>query len=183
MEFIRKEPIIFLVAGKARSGKSTVGNIISSEYEKNGKKVVVTQITKYLKGYIEDITGSKIDEDNKPRELLQKISSIVIKKELGMTNFFVDRLIEDINIYSYFFDCIIITDVRFKEEIEVVKNNFSNVISIGVVRNDINSDLTEEQKQDVTEVSLDNYNDYDYKIINDNEEELYAKVVNILENI
>ena len=183
MEFIRKEPIIFLIAGKARSGKSTVGNIISSEYKKKGNRVIVTQITKYLKGYIEDITGSKIDEDNKPRELLQKISSIVIKKELGMTNFFIDRLIEDINIYSYFFDCIIITDVRFKEEIDAVKKNFSNVISIGVVRNDIDSDLTEEQKQDATEVSLDDYHDYDYKIINDSEEELYAKVVSILENI
>lgn len=183
MEFIRKEPIIFLIAGKARSGKSTVGNIISSEYESRGNRVIVTQITKYLKGYIEDITGSKIDDDNKPRELLQKISSIVIKKELGMTNFFIDRLIEDINIYSYFFDCIIITDVRFKEEIDAVKKNFSKVISIGVVRDDIDSNLTEEQKQDATEVSLDDYHDYDYKIINDSEEELYAKVVSILENI
>ena len=183
MDFIKKEPIIFLIAGKARSGKSTVGNIISSEYESRDNRVIVTQITKYLKRYIEEITGSKIDEDNKPRELLQKISSDIIKKELGMTNFFIDRLIEDINIYSYFFDCIIITDVRFKEEIVVVKRSFKNVISIGVVRNNIDSDLTEEQKQDVTEVSLDDYNEYDYKIINDNEEELYAKVVSILENI
>mgnify|MGYP003521974688 CR=1 FL=1 len=108
---------------------------------------------------------------------------IVIKKELGMTNFFIDRLIEDINIYSYFFDCIIITDVRFKEEIDAVKSNFKNVVSIGVVRNDIESDLTEEQKQDVTEVSLDDYNDYDYKIINDSEEELYFKVIDILKSI
>jgi len=183
MEFIRKEPIIFLIAGKARSGKSTVGNIISSEYESRGNRVIVTQITKYLKGYIEDITGSKIDEDNKPRELLQKISSIVIKKKLGMTNFFIDRLIEDINIYSYFFDCIIITDVRFKEEIDAVKSNFKYVISIGVIRNNIDSDLTDEQSRDVTEVSLDDYNEYDYKIINDSEEELYFKVIDILKSI
>ena len=72
MEFIRKEPIIFLVAGKARSGKSTVGNIIFREYESRGNRVIVTQITKYLKGYIEDITGSKIDESLKFIDALNK---------------------------------------------------------------------------------------------------------------
>ena len=30
MDFIKKEPIIFLIAGKARSGKSTVGNYYES---------------------------------------------------------------------------------------------------------------------------------------------------------
>ena len=98
MEFIKKEPIIFLVAGKARSGKSTVAKIIEEEYSKKNKKVLVTQVTKYLKNYIEEITGNKVSDFNKPRELLQKISSVVIKDKLGMSNFFTDRLLEDLKI-------------------------------------------------------------------------------------
>lgn len=183
MEFFKREPIIFLVAGKARSGKSTVGSIICDEYTKDGKKVISSQITKYLKKYIEEIMNITIDDDNKPREMLQKISSEVIKKELDMPNFFIDRLIEDLKIYSYFFDCIVITDVRFEEEINAVRNNFSNVISIGVVRTNVVSDLTEEERKDITEVSLDSYDGYDYKIINDNKNDLYLDVVNILKDI
>ena len=182
MKFEKKEPIIFLVAGKARSGKSTVGSIINNKYMSDGKKVITSPITKYLKKYIEEITGNVIDENNKPRELLQKISSDVIKKELGMSDFFINRMIEDIKIYSYFFDVIIIPDVRFKEEIDIVKNNFNKVISIGVRRINYESDLTKEEKNDITEVSLDNYNGYDYKIINDNDD-LVDDVTRILESI
>lgn len=183
MEFIKKEPVIFLVAGKARSGKSTVAKIIEEEYVKKNKKVLVTQITKYLKKYIEEITDIKLNDSNKPRELLQKISSVVIKDELGMPNFFVDRLLEDLKIYSYFFDVIIVSDVRFENEIEVVRKNFSNVISLGVIRENYESDLSIEEKKDITETSLDNYNGYDYRIINNNQDNLYFEVVNILSEI
>lgn len=181
MEFFKREPIIFLIAGKARSGKSTVSELIKSEYI--NKKVIISPLTKYLKKYIEEIIGDKIDEDNKPRELLQKISSDVIKEKLGMNNFFIDRAIEDLKIYSYFFDIIIIPDVRFESEINEIKKEFKNVISIGVVREDYISDLTVEEQNDITEVSLDNYNKYDYKIINKKDTELSLEVVNILKNV
>ncbi len=182
MEFIKKEPIIFLVAGKARSGKSTVAKIIEEEYSKKNKKVLVTQVTKYLKNYIEEITGNKVSDFNKPRELLQKISSVVIKDKLGMSNFFTDRLLEDLKIYSYFFDVIIVSDVRFESEIEIVKKNFSTAISIGVIRENYESDLSLEEKNDITEVALDNYNGYDYKIVNNNDD-LYFMVNDILKDI
>ena len=131
------------------------------------------------------ISDEEFNDNNKPRELLQKISSEVIKKDLGMTSFFVDRMIEDLKIYSYFFDCIIVTDVRFKEEIECVKKNFKNVISIGVIRENFVSDLTSEQQNDITETSLDAYHEYDYKIISnsDNQEDLVIKTSELLGNI
>lgn len=184
MQFTKKEPIIFLVAGRARSGKGTVSKFIEEYYKKQNKKVINSPYTKYLKNYIEDITSEKITEDNKPRDLLQKISSELIKKELGKTNFFIDRQLEDLEIYSYFADIIIVPDVRFEEEINIIKNNFKNVISIGVVRPNYQSDLTQEQLRDITEIALDNYNEYDFKIINDKtESELYDSVSKILESI
>ena len=184
MEFVKKNPIIILIAGKARSGKSTLSQYIKENLEKDNKKVIISPYTKYLKHYIEEITGIKITEENKPRDMLQKISSDLIKKELGKENFFINRQIEDIEIYSYFTDAIIIPDVRFPNEIEIIKNKFKNVYSIGIIRENYQSDLTEEQQKDITETSLDNYQQYDYLILNKKETNLYEeakKIKSILE--
>lgn len=166
MEFNRKEPMIILIAGRAHSGKTSLAKCLERESKRLGKKVVVSPYTKYLKMYIEEITGQKIDDNNKPRDLLQQISSKVIKGALGKENFFIDRQIEDIEFYSYFFDIILIPDVRFPSEIIAIKENFDNVISIGINRKDYTSKLTKEQQEDVTETSLNYYHDYDYEVVN-----------------
>ena len=184
MQFIKKDPIIFLVAGRARSGKGTIAKYLENYYQNLNKKVIISPYTKYLKKYIEDIIGEKIDDDNKPRELLQKISSDLIKKELNKHSFFIARQLEDLEIYSYFADIIIIPDVRFEKEIEVIKERYNKVISIGVIRPNYQSDLTKEQLNDITETSLDNYKEYDYLIINDESlKKLNINLLKILEEI
>lgn len=183
MLYQKREPIIFLIAGRARSGKSSVGEVIKRYYEKLNKKVIISQYTKYLKMYIENITGKIIDDNNKPRDLLQDLSRELIKKELGKDDFFINRQLDDLEIYSYFADVIIITDVRFKKEIDAVKEKFSKAISIGVVRENYESDLSYKQQNDITETSLDNYSEYDYKIINNKNIDLEYDVLNILDKI
>ena len=137
-----------------------------------------------LKEYIHNITDWNIeDENNKPRDLLQKLSSELIKGKLGLENIFINRQIEDIKIYSYFKDAIIINDVRFPKEIDTIKNVFTNVVSIQVKRSNYISGLTKEQLQDVTETSLDNYNNFDYIIENDDIELLKEDTINIFKSI
>ena len=166
MEFIKKEPLIILVAGTAGSGKSSLCEYLKKEYENINKKVIISPYTKYLKRYIEEITNEKIDESNKPRDLLQQISSKIIKQNLNKSDFFIDRQIEDIEIYSYFMDVILIPDVRFPQEIISIKEKFPNTISIGITRKDYISTLTKLQQQDITETSLNNYHEYDFEIEN-----------------
>lgn len=166
MEFIKKESLIILIAGKAESGKSTLAKYLQLEYEKQNKKVIVSPYTKYLKLLIETITDSKITDENKPRDMLQQISSKIIKGELNNSNFFIDRQIEDIKIYSYFADVILIPDVRFPNEISDIKATFNKVISIGITRKNYISILTDEQQKDITETALDDYHDYDFEIEN-----------------
>ena len=180
MEFKRKKPIIILIGGRARSGKSTLSNFIEEEYKKQNKKVIISPYTKALKNYIEIITEEKITEDNKPRELLQQISSKIIKGELGYKDFFIKRQIEDIEVYSYFADVILVPDVRFPEEFRRIKEYFPNVISIGIDRTNYISELTEEQKNDITEISLDNYHDYDFEIKNNEKNDLIIAAKNII---
>ena len=175
MELNNKKPLIICVCGKARSGKNTVCNFMYSNFQKKGYKTILSPYTKYLKKYINEISGwQESDDNNKPRELLQDISSQLIKKKLGYTNFFIERQIQDINIYSYFFDIIIIPDVRFPNEIEELRKNFKRVIAIGIERPNFDNGLTETQKNDATETSLNNYQNFDYYIVNkNNEKELF----------
>lgn len=184
MVFKNRNPIIILIAGKARSGKNTVSKILESEFIKEKKEVIISPYTKYLKEYIHNITDWNIeDENNKPRDLLQKLSSELIKGKLGLENIFINRQIEDIKIYSYFKDVIIINDVRFPKEIDTIKNVFTNVVSIQVKRSNYISGLTKEQLQDVTETSLDNYNNFDYIIENNDIELLKEDTINIFKSI
>lgn len=166
MKFIKKEPLIILIAGRAKSGKTTLAKYLQQEYIRQNKKVIISPYTKYLKTYIEEITNTKITDDNKPRDLLQQISSKLIKGELHNTNFFIKRQIEDIEIYSYFADIILIPDVRFPNEIQTLKETFKSVISIGITRQDYISPLTKQQLRDITETALDNYSDYDFLVEN-----------------
>lgn len=184
MVFKNRNPIIILIAGKARSGKNTVSKILESEFIKEKKEVIISPYTKYLKEYIHNITDWNIeDENNKPRDLLQKLSSELIKGKLGLENIFINRQIEDIKIYSYFKDVIVINDVRFPKEIDTIKNVFTNVVSIQVKRSNYISGLTKEQLQDVTETSLDNYNNFDYIIENDDIELLKEDTINVFKSI
>ena len=183
MNLENRNPMIYCISGKAGSGKSTVGAIIEREYQKLGLKTITSPYTKYLKQYIGTITGVNVTEENKPRELLQKLSSDLIKKKLNNKDFFIRRQVEDIEFYSYFFDVVIIPDVRFPNEIEILKEKFPNVVSIRVERQNYESKLTEEEMQDITETALDKYNNYDYIITNESRKELESDTLKIINNL
>ena len=77
----------------------------------------------------------------------------------------IDRETGDIKVFSYFYDVIIISGGRLVDELETIKKNYPNSISIGVISNKENK-LTESEKNHFTEVNLDNYSNYDYRIDN-----------------
>ena len=183
MNFNKKNTLIILIAGKARSGKGEVASYLKDYFFKKEKKVILSPYTKYLKRYIVEVTGKEFNDEDKPRDLLQKLSSDLIKKKLSNPNFFINRQLEDLSFYSYFMDVVIIPDVRFEEEINKVKENFTNVVTIGVKRKNYLSILTKEQQEDITEVALDNYCNYDYKIENTSLEKLQLDVLKIIKNL
>ena len=164
MEFINKEPIIYVVSGKARSGKNSVCEIIKNHY--NDLKVINLAYADTLKDYVMKITSWDGSEETKPRELLQNLGVELIKTHID-DSMLVRRMVEDIKVYSYFYDVITISDARFPNEIDIIKDNFSNVISIRVLRDEKN-DLTEKQNKHATEIAMNDYSNYDY-VINNND--------------
>lgn len=166
MELKETKPIIYLISGKARYGKDTTASFIKEYYENNGKKVINLQFSSYIKEYAKKITGWDGSEETKPRELLQILGTEVIRNKID-DGFFIKKIIDDIKVYSYFFDIITISDVRAKKEIINVTNAFDKAFSININRPNFDNGLSEEQKNHFTEIDLDDYDKFDYKISND----------------
>lgn len=168
---------IYLICGKARSGKDTIANIMKKKLEKNGSKVCEIGITRTLKGYVKDYFGWDGKDETKPRTLLQEMGQDIL---MDMPDFHIKRLSEDIGVLSKYFDTFIVPDVRMVHEIEYMRKNYSDVVAIGVVKEGYVSPLTVEQSNHITERDLDNYKDFDYQIINSSLEKLEKDVEDII---
>lgn len=183
MNFELKKPIIYVVYGKARSGKNTVSKIIREYYENNNFKTLNIGYSDKLKKYIMNITAWDGNETTKPRTMLQNIGTDLIRNKIDKM-FFVNNLMDDIKVYSYFFDVLTISDARFINEIETPKKIFDNVIIIKVVNPRDNEELTIKEKQHISEIELDSYSDYDYEIINDSDiDKLKEKIIKIVREV
>ena len=171
---------IYLISGKARHGKDTFSSYLKKAYESHGKKVIITQLSKYIKYYAREMTGWNLTEEDKPRELLQQLGTNVIREKLGKEDLFIKRMIDDIEIFSCFYDAIIISDCRLKKEVDDLKEAFpNNLVAINIFRPNFDNGLTEEQKKHKTEVDLDDYDKFDIKIINTTLEELEKSALNV----
>ena len=179
MKLLKRKIKIIILSGKARSGKDEVADIILNYYK--DKKIKKLSYAYYLKQYVKDISNWDGSEETKPRELLQFIGIDLLKNKID-NKLLIRRMLEDILVFSYFYDIIVITDARLIDEVEDIKGKYLDSISIRVNRN-MDNKLTNSEKNHITEIGLDNYN-FDYVIDNnDNYDDLVNKVNNILEEI
>ena len=183
MNLEEKNPFIFIISGKARHGKDTVAKMIRDVYERIGLNTINLQYSTPIKEYAKKISNWDGSEETKPRELLQTLGTELIRQKIDFL-FFVKWMISDIKVYSYFFDIITISDARAKVELDIPKQELKNVIVINVTRPSLESELTASEQKHYTETDLDDYNNFDYKIVNDGTlEDLEEKVGIILEDI
>lgn len=171
---------IFIISGKAKSGKNEVAKIIKEYYQKYEQKTVITAYSKYLKIFAHEILNWDYKENDKPRTFLQNIG-MDIRNKYGY-DFLINRMMEDINIYQDYVQNIVISDARLPIEIEQIKDNYDQVCTIHVIGAE--NKLTKEQQDHYTEHALDEYNKFDYVIDNnDNIESLKIKVEQILNEV
>lgn len=175
---------IILIGGKSRVGKDTLADYMISYLQENDKKTAKTGISKYLKRYAIDYFGWNGKEKTKPRTLLQKLGTDVIRKEMGKETFFIDRTMEDIEILSRFFDYLVISDIRYPLEFDTIKKKYrDDVYKIMVTSNRLNN-LNNKEKKHLTEVALDNYKDYDYLVTNnETKKDLKKKALEIVKEL
>lgn len=166
MEIEKKDVKIFIVAGKANAGKDTTCELIDNYVKLKEKKAVNLQFSSYIKMYAKTISNWSGDEDTKPRSLLQELGTSVIRNKID-NEFFIKRIIGDIEVYSYYCDVITISDARLPLELDSIKKAFKNVYKIKVERPSFENNLNSKERRHITETALDNYDDYDYVLVND----------------
>ncbi len=169
---------VFLVAGKAGSGKNEVASIIV----KNMPNTIVTGFSKYIKLFALEFTDWDGRDFNKPRAVLQEMGDTLRSVD---EDFLTKRIEEDFKVYEKMgIDNVVVSDVRLVHEIEYFKNKDDfDVIAIRVNAIKSKRDLNEEEKMHHTELELDNYKDFDYVIDNKFDENLKNDVIEILEGM
>lgn len=185
---------IFLISGKAESGKNTVANFISDYYvsTKTRKNMYITDVAfaDGVKWFATKMGWNGI-KDEKGRALLQQLGACgrSYDKDIWASNtcFQILKLIKfhEMHVKDMVF-CV--TDLRFLNEITVMEDYYKyeknvKIIKTRVERN-LENHLTEEQKNDISETSLDDYKDWDKVFINDKDlEHLNEEVVNWLKTL
>ena len=160
------------------SGKDSTAEFLDNYYRSRGLDVVNIQISFYIKMYAKEIAKWDGDNETKPRQLLQDLGTELIRKQID-EYFFIKRILQDIDIYSRYFDIITISDGRLPEEFASVKVAYPETVTVHVTRPDYNSSLTSEQKAHVTEALVDEI-EYDYEIVNDGTlEDLEKKAIEL----
>lgn len=171
---------IFLIAGKAGSGKNEVAKLIKEYYIYKLEECAITSFSKYIKNFALELTNWDGSENNKPRDFMQHLGDVMREND---PNYLVSNMIKDITIYQKYVENVVISDVRMPNEIEEIKNSFDNVYAFYIVNQFGSSKLTIEQQSHITEVALEDYPDFDYIIANDDLSKLKEKVFAILDKV
>ena len=153
--------MIFLVSGKAGSGKSTFAELLSDQLE-NSLIINYADLVKYV---AKEYCGWNGEKDKTGRALLQEIGT-----ERGRNyvhkDIWVSMVAAIITVLDNRYDNFIIADCRFPNEIDYWNEyGWEDVYSIRIDRPNYESALTEIQKQHESEIALDDYG-FDYVIEN-----------------
>jgi len=154
---------VICISGKAQNGKSETANWFKYLYEGDGKKVAIVPFARDLKQYLSDYYGFLGVKSELWRSRLQEFGQNV--RENVDEDFFATRTFDSIcALAENGFEIFICDDMRYVNELEMMKNFGENVEFVRVNRSDFESILTPEQKNHQSEVDLDDYNKWDYYI-------------------
>jgi len=171
---------IFLVAGKAGSGKGEVAKLIKEYYIYKLENCVITEYSKYLKRFALELTDWDGNPNTKPRKYLQELGDKIRKLD---NKYFIHNMIDDLKIYQELVENVVVSDVRYPDEIEDIKLNYDNVYAIYVENQFSPSKLTVEEQSHITETALEGYNEFDYILANDTIDLLKERVFKYLEGL
>jgi hypothetical protein len=164
---------IVLISGKAESGKDSFHELASKILKREGLHIPTRVAYADEVKFIAEQMGWNGEKDEKGRAGLIMVGD-------GAREYFdklvwIRKLVRKIDNISNALDSskrmIFVTDCRYPNEIDMVKNYFilrgHDVYSVRVIRPNHVSKLTPEQRANRSEVALDDYKDWDFVITND----------------
>ncbi len=145
---------IVVVSGKAGSGKDTSAVIMADILRKAGKRVLITHYADLLKYICRQFFGWNGHKDEDGRHLLQYVGTDVIRKV--DPDFWVGFLRDVLFFFEDKWDYVLIPDLRFPNELSVLRDAGFETIHVRVLRDGADNGLTEKQKEHLSETALDN---------------------------
>lgn len=167
---------LFIIGGKANVGKNTLAKYIKEYYDIQGEKSIITEYSKYVKLVANEMIDWK-KNNKKPRAFLQDLG-----EEYRNTidpNIFINRMKEDIMVLQKYYQNIIICDARLIPELTLMKTKYPNCYTIHLIGNRENN-LTDSEKNHITETEFDNYKDFDYTLENNDLSKLKKDLYKVL---
>ena len=168
------------VSGKAQNGKDTTSAIINQKLTELGYKTIIVHYADLVKYICKTFFNWDGNKDEKGRTLLQYVGTDVVRK--SKPDYWVDFIIDMVDFFHENWDYVIVSDTRFPNEIQKIKDHGYQVIHIKVVRPNFESPLTEEQQKHLSEIALDNIQP-DLTLYNSTLDELNTEVTNFCKNI
>jgi hypothetical protein len=166
---------IIPISGKARSGKDCTAQIISKQLTAKGYKVLIAHYGDLVKYICKMFFGWDGNKDEKGRTLLQFVGTDRVRS--AYPEFWVDFIEDILTFFPNEWDYVLIPDARFPNEINRLKENGWECISLRVNRN-VENNLTTEQKNHPSETALDNF-EFNYVISNNGDYNSLNQKVNI----
>jgi len=152
MEGVVKMRVI-VISGKAQHGKDTTAEMLKKCLEDKGRKVLITHYADLLKYICQNFFGWDGRKDDAGRQILQKVGTDIIRQK--RPDFWVDFIIDILDLFPGEWDYVLIPDCRFPNEIDRLKEAGFDLIHIRVVRDNFESPLTPEQQAHPSETALD----------------------------
>ena len=148
--------IIITFSGKAQHGKDSsaqiLKQILQDEY---GKRILTINYADYLKYLAAQYLNWNGEKDERGRTLLQWLGTEKVRTRFP--DLWVDTVINIAQIFEGEYDCILIGDCRFPNEITRWVDEGYTVIPIHVERLEFDNGLTDAQKNHHSETALDDY--------------------------
>lgn len=145
---------IILISGYAQNGKDTSAGFMKEFLEARGERVQIMHYADDLKYICKQYFGWDGNKDEAGRQLLQQVGTNIVREKFP--NFWVERLYGTIRAFWDLWDCVIIPDTRFPNEVMGMMR-YAGTYYIRVNRPNFESPLTEEQKNHPSETALDNF--------------------------
>lgn len=143
---------IVLISGKDRSGKDVTAKIMEEYLLKAGKRVLITHYADFLKEFCRINYGYRGIKDTADRYILQHVGTDIVRR--NNPDAWVNIMVELLRGVRTEFDFVLILDVWFENEIDVMRRNFDDVFCLDIVRNNFDNGLTMSQKLHPSEIGL-----------------------------
>lgn len=184
---------IYLIHARAQSGKDTAATCIKNYYEQLDKRVMVIGFADYVKFVLDRYYKTPSERTPKYRTRIQQFATEQVRH--WIPSFWAQTVAQLIYATREDFDIVVIPDWRFENELQALlfymvdefQSGETQLIKVLITRenNNITDNMSEEQRNHQSECELDNYQNFDYNIINTTDfiHDFYARIRTMIEEI